>query len=90
MHDPVERGLHIARQPPLAEGGAEVDADVRLLGERVDQPLQRGHETEVVEHGGAQLDGEAAHVLERADDLLSEVAKRVAGRVVCERLLERL
>ena len=48
----------------------EVDAQVRLLGERVDQPLQSGNEAEVVEHGRAKLDREAADVLEGAHDLL--------------------
>ena len=68
LHDPVERRLDLARQPRLAERRVEVDANPRLLGERLGQPLERGHETEVVEHGRTQLDGEPAHVLERVDD----------------------
>ena len=90
LHDPVERRLDLGRQPRLAERRMEVDANVRLLRERIGQPLERRHEAEVVEHGRAKLDREAADVLERAHDLLPQLGQGGAGRVVRERLLERL
>ena len=68
----------------------EGDPDARLLGERLRQTLERRHETEVVEHSGAKLDREAAHVLERGNNVLPQLGEGRAGRVVGQRLLERL
>ena len=89
LHDSVERSLHVAGQSRLSERGVEVDPNVRLFSERLGQPLERRYEPEVVEHRRAQLYGQAAHVLERAHDVLPQLGERRARRVVGQRFLER-
>ena len=76
LRDPVERRLHLRGQAGLAEPRLEVDLDPRLLAERLDEPLDRRHEPEVVERLRPELDGQAAHVLERRHDELPQLAGR--------------
>ena len=82
LHNAVESGLDLARQPLLTERGVEVDADARLLGERLRQPLECGDEAEVVEHGRPKLDCKAAHILQSRDDMLAQLGQGGTRRMV--------
>ena len=61
LDDAVERRLHLARQPFLAEPRLEVDPHAGALAERPRQTLDRGGEAEVVERRRTKLDREPAH-----------------------------
>ena len=89
LHDPIESRLDVARQPAV-ELRLEVDAHSRLLGEGVAQPLQRGDEAEVVERLRAQLDRQAAHVVQRLDDLLAHGGDGFGALLLGRGLLDRL
>ena len=73
LHEPVERRLGLGREPLSPSIAATVARIPVRSAKRSREPLERGHEPEVVERARPQLDGEAAHVLERLDD---ELAKR--------------
>src|SRR5581483_7793510 len=66
----------------------ELDADRRLLGEVLRQPLERRDEAEVVERLGPQLDREPPDVLQRRADEVAHLADRGAQRGLVLRLLE--
>ena len=86
----VQRRLHLVRQTPVSELRLQFDLKAALLAQRLRQPLDCGDEAEVVERRGAQLDREAAHVLQRPDDELAQGADRLPRLVALRRLLERL
>src|SRR5437773_744113 len=80
LHPPVEHRLDLGRQAlPLREAGLDDRPHTASLLERAGESLERRDETEVVERGGAQLDGEAAHVLERLDDELAHLVLGALG-----------
>ena len=89
LHDPVERGLDVARQP-VADARLELDPHPGLLGEGLAQALERGDEAEVVERLRPQLDREPADVVQRLDDLLAHGGERRGPLLVGPRLLDGL
>ena len=82
LHEPVERRLDLGRQALAAEIRLDLGRDAASLGERLAEPLERGGEAEVVQRGRPQLDREPPHVLERADDQLSQLGLGLLGLVV--------
>ena len=64
LHDAVERGFGLARQPLVAEARLEIDPQAALLAERLCEPLHGRHQPEVVERGRPQLDREPPDVLQ--------------------------
>ena len=52
--------------------------------------LERRDEAEVVERLRPQLDGEAAHIVQRLDDLLAHGSERLGAFLVAPGLLDRL
>ena len=75
LDDAVERRLDLGRQPLVAELRLEVDASPVCSPERLDEPLDRRDEPEVVERRRPQLDREPAHVLQRRDDELADATR---------------
>ena len=89
LDDPVKGGFNVGWKP-LADTRLEVDAHPGLLGESVPQPLERRGESEVVKRLRPQLDSQAAHVMQRLDDLLPYSGQRVDALGVAPSLLDRL
>ena len=65
LHEPVERRLDFAAAAASLRAPSGSRLGGPLLGERLDEPFERGHEAEVVERRRTELDGEAADVLQR-------------------------
>ena len=89
LDDAVEGGFDVGWKP-LADPRLEVDAHAGLLGEGVAQPLERRREPEVVERLRPQLDSQAAHVVQRLDDLLAHSGQGLDALGVALSLLDRL
>ena len=90
LHDAVEGGLELAPQALVGKLGAELHGDPGLLREGLRKTLERGREPEGVERLRAQLDGESADVVDRADDQLAHVLERARPVLVALGVLDRL
>jgi hypothetical protein len=64
LDDTEDRGRDVGRYLLVAEAGGEVDDDAGLRAPRLEQPLDRRDEPEVVERLGMKVDGELPHVAE--------------------------
>src|SRR2546430_12582992 len=88
LNDPVQRRLHVSRQPVVAEPRLEIDGYGRCLRGHLYQPLERGYEPEVVKRFGPELHSEPPHVLQSRYNELAHVADRLPEVAVATRVLD--
>ena len=71
LHEPVDSGLEIRREPGFLGAEVDVDLDVEALGRRdaIGEALDRRLQSELVERGGAQLGDQRAQLLDLDPDL---------------------
>ena len=89
LDDSVERCFDMGRKA-VADLRLEFDAHSGLRGEGVAQSLESRHEPEVVERLRPQLHRDAAHIVQRPNDLLAHAGQRLGAFGVALRLLDGL
>src|SRR5581483_5341769 len=65
LRHPVDRQLRLLGQRRQALAEAALDLEAALLREPARELRERAYESEVLEHLGPQLAGDAAHLVER-------------------------